>query len=526
MPTVDSTGSPFAECETDMYGPNLEGRFFWARRQSGVTFSTPDWLLVSADDRTTVVGYIGRGSGYYSRDYRTYIGENGVARSRHETWSAAAHMLAAVVMERSYTEFVCNVCCETRIDRVEVYNYARRNHVCTSCAASRYVQCGLCDRMARPMSSTRSNGEVCSRHVSEMLACTMCHRLHRTDEEQCCEHRDRCYSCDRYDMEVTTHRMTDGDDRLLCDRCASRHSECSGCEYLIPRGDAYRVLGRGNLCYSCFDDDGMRQCRCGTYYDPDSDDYSECCEQGGYELIRQYSYKPEPVFHGEGRTFLGMEIEIKTPSIGRMARMATAGFGSTAILKHDGSISGGFEIVTHPMSYQWAMNSFSWQTLTDLAKAGAYADDACGIHVHVSKAGFANPAHDHRWYLFIHRNQVEVEAVARRASSEWAAFSPEDRMNAKKIAQKKAKNYQRYAAINSIPAHTYEMRVFASSLDVQQVKAAMGLVSATVEYTRQLSSRQIIRDNGWAWSSFARWVSSREEYAPLVAEMNRLNIAA
>jgi hypothetical protein len=54
----------------------------------------------------------------------------------------------------------------------------------------------------------------------------------------------------------------------------------------------------------------------------------------------------------------------------------------------------------------------------------------------------------------------------------------------------------------------------------------MGLVSATVEYTRQLSSRQIIRDNGWAWSSFARWVSGREEYAPLVAEMNRLNIAA
>jgi hypothetical protein len=70
------------------------------------------------------------------------------------------------------------------------------------------------------------------------------------------------------------------------------------------------------------------------------------------------------------------------------------------------------------------------------------------------------------------------------------------------------------------------MRVFASSLDIQQIQAAMGLVSASVEYTRKLSAQQIIRHNGWAWSAFAEWVSGREEYAPLYAEMTRLNISA
>lgn len=36
----------------------------------------------------------------------------------------------------------------------------------------------------------------------------------------------------------------------------------------------------------------------------------------------------------------------------------------------DSSIGNGFEIVTHPMSYQWAMATFPWPMLTRLAGAG------------------------------------------------------------------------------------------------------------------------------------------------------------
>lgn len=516
--------STLPEFSSSWGSPDLEGRYFWSQGQN---ISNEDvWYLVSTTDRRSIYGRVGRGSAYRS-EYRVWTGTSTFARSRHETWSAAAHMLAALALGRSTEERMCSTCCESRVDSMDAYRYSRRVTVCTTCAHDRYRQCAMCERLASPLHATRSDGSVCARHVGEMLSCTMCSTLHRADEEQCCVHRERCSHCERYDSDLSEVTLYNNDERNLCDRCLSGYQDCSECDLLVHRSDVYRVIGHGNICPNCFqgENNSYRQCRCGSFYDPDADEFNECCDDGGMELIRSYSYKPEPIFHGEGKTFLGMEIEIKTPSVGKMAKLASRGFGKTAILKHDGSVSGGFEIVTHPMSYEWAMDSFSWETLTNLAKEGSYADDDCGIHVHVSKEGFSGPSHDHRWYLFIHRNAEEVQKIARRSNSTWAAFTDDDRRKAKLIAQKKGQNYRRYAAINSIPAHTYEMRVFASSLDIVQIQAALGLVSATVEYTRQLTSRKIIRDNGWAWSTFATWVIGQEKYAPLVSEMTRLHVS-
>lgn len=530
MPVVigDST-PPFVEVFHAGF-PVVEGYFWSFVRHSfreGATYP-----LISRANGAEV-GYIASGNGYYDRRYRVTVGELSFA---YETPSGAAHRLVVMLGLASGEEASCWHCGELRVDTREASwrsnvrrGGATKIRVCSECYSARgYRPCGICEEDSTPLVSTVSNGRICGpcMHREQFEECSMgCGTFHHPDEPQCCEHRDRCATCSATGDHVAEYDFSNGSTLFMCSLHIRSYRECSECDRYDYREDMSSVSGRdGQYCEGCVRDMGLQRCSCGNFYDPDDDE--PCCDDAGLSLIRSYSYRPYPIFHGEGKTFLGLEVEIKTPRKGKLATQATRGFGDLAILKHDGSISNGFEIVTHPMSYEWAKDHFPWQVFTDLAKSGAYADDDCGIHVHVSKAGFASTAHDHRWYLFVHRNADQIQSIARRTASRWAAFDPNDRANAKAIAEKKSRGNGRYAAINVENEATYEMRVFASSLDVAQIQAAIGLVSASVEYTRRLTSQKIIRHNGWAWSSFAEWVSEHEEYAPLYMEMSRLDIAA
>lgn len=281
-------------------------------------------------------------------------------------------------------------------------------------------------------------------------------------------------------------------------------------------------------------------CRCPscTYDPPDTFelDYYDDDDASDYDaddLIRSYNYKPEPVFHGDGPVYLGAEIEVAAygQTVTEAARLAYDRLGDLAYLKEDGSVSG-FEIVTHPMSYQYAMTEFPWDLLPDLCETGAEATASCGIHVHVSRDGFSGPSHTYRWMKFIYRNQHAVTKFARRESAQWAPFRRDERANIKIWAKKVPNIYDdgyyypsRYQAINVTNEHTLEVRVFAGSLSPSRVQAALGFVAASVEYTRSLTAYDIAHNGGWEWGAFAKWVSERPEYAPLHVELESMTCA-
>ncbi|TDQ00613.1 hypothetical protein [Labedaea rhizosphaerae] len=248
--------------------------------------------------------------------------------------------------------------------------------------------------------------------------------------------------------------------------------------------------------------------------------YCDRCERESdeYDTIYSYSYKPLPQFHGEGPLYLGLELEINClrDRVSQCANTAVEALGSLGYLKEDGSISLGFELVTHPMSYEWAIQNFPWKLLTALQDLGCDGEDV-GLHVHVSREGFDSTAHRYRWLKFIYRNENPVCRIARRRSGEWASFRPADRANARSYA-KGLKGDARYRAINTLPDKTYEMRVFASSLDPREVQAALALAAASVEYTRRLTVADVHRRSGWSWASFLAWTAAHPEYQPLNEE--------
>ena len=260
--------------------------------------------------------------------------------------------------------------------------------------------------------------------------------------------------------------------------------------------------------------------------DDNSDDDSDADSYDGYEssdLVYDYSHKPDPAFHGSGPLYLGLELEINTPlgELDDAARLAVSELGGLGYLKEDSSIQDGFEVVTHPMSHDWATDHFPWPMLEKLRDMGC-SPDGNGLHVHISRAAFNGPLHIYRWLKFFHRNQQQVIRIARRESPHWAAFSAHSRRHAKTLAKGEVWG-ERYSAINTNNATTLELRIFASSLIDREVRAALDLAAATVEYTRTLTTRDITRHGGWQWPAFRVWLIGQPQYTALAHEMAATN---
>lgn len=343
--------------------------------------------------------------------------------------------------------------------------------LCTICAQD-YVRCAHCTRWTDEPQDT-TDGSVCGR---------------------CADwYYDKCEQCEC----LSSDTVATADGTRVCDTCATDYWPCESCCELIDSGD---------YCTSCARDDDLTA--------------------GG--LIHDYSYKPAPDFHGAGSLYLGLELEVSTEDGQLIASAETAAdqLRTIGYLKADCSInesSGyGFEIVTHPMSYDWAIEHFPWRMLGKLGQSGCYADGN-GLHVHISRAGFDSPSHVYRWMKFLYRNQDRMVTIARRVSDQWAAFDARDRQHVKDYAKGAAGN--RYSAINTQNLATFELRMFASSLDPQEVQAALGLAAASVEYTRSLTVPDIVWSRGWDWSAFVIWLEQHPSYGPLLTEMEELECA-
>jgi hypothetical protein len=332
-----------------------------------------------------------------------------------------------------------------------------------------------------------------------------------------------CWQCVRCDYYTDQARITVYEDRI-CHRCAcDDYTRCQLCDYYADDSDIRMTADSSYVCQGCALDAYWSCAGCGDLIDS-----GDCCDGcgGAPGLIEDYSYKPVPRFHGDGPGYLGLELEISVDqaNLRDCAELALHRLGDLVYLKEDSSIAAGsgFELVTHPMSYRWAIERFAWDVLPALRQAGcdAYGN---GLHVHISRAAFVTPSHTYRWMKFLYRNEVDVIRVARRVSTEWAAFSDYDRRSVKHYA--KGDKGSRYRAINTQNDDTFELRVFASSLHPQEVQAALALTAATVEYTRALTVADIHHRHGWTWSAFVEWLNGRPQYEPLVRELGALECA-
>jgi hypothetical protein len=257
------------------------------------------------------------------------------------------------------------------------------------------------------------------------------------------------------------------------------------------------------------------------------------CENcgGGDGKVHQYSYKPNPIFHGgnDNNLYMGFELEMSYGDESDNYRSAIPDVlpleqADVCYLKSDSSIEGwGYELVTHPHTlgaYERANNLWNYIESCRTKGARSWDTTSCGLHVHVSRTAFKSGAHTHRFLSLIYRNPREMMKLAGRKNSRYARFDDVYKPDEWGIPQFNLRDKvhaggftERMSAVNTNNDYTLELRFFRGNMKREGIMSALELSHASVEYTRNMSVSDVkLGMLKWEW--FADWVATNNGLYP------------
>jgi len=329
-------------------------------------------------------------------------------------------------------------------------------------------------------------------------------------------------TCDNCWQEIQNEN--EDENWMACDSCGTYvRNDTDEIRYSDWRGE--------DLCIQCYNCDV--ECNdCGSCFYEDDGHTCESDDNDSSPYVHGYSYKPRPVFFGDTKYHFGIELEVEAGQRGdyhwaaETVAQAMSQSGHRGYLKQDGSLSYGFEIVSHPHSLQEMQDEFPWDVLERIRRNGfrSWNTRTCGLHVHVSRTAFSaattnqRETHQIKFMKLIYDNQRQVERLAGRSSS-YARFDDKGSIIPKvKLGNQ---NAGRYSAVNIENDATLEIRVFRGSLRKERVLSAVEFVHAAVEYTRNLKIAP--NDKPLSWAKFVGYVSQQHQtYPNLFLIMNEL----
>jgi len=266
------------------------------------------------------------------------------------------------------------------------------------------------------------------------------------------------------------------------------------------------------------------------------------------QSIRNYSYKPAPLFHrvnnkkksvlisesGYSKHELpilhfGVEIEVDRHEdfyeddyddniiltdnnfaslvgiIGRSIKGSNLFYS-----KSDSSLTEqGVEVVSHPFSWNY------WKTFaidiydglfSTLLASGYYSAETnkAGMHIHVSKSAI-NKTQLHKLLWFVYECPNFINMIAGRSSDKWAStkwssllgvtdstFAYKRNKVASIANQKSSNTASRYTAINMEPSNSIEFRIFNGTLNIMTLSKAIEFIHSLLAYCSQTSFKDIV----------------------------------
>jgi len=334
--------------------------------------------------------------------------------------------------------------------------------------------------------------------------CTICGSFYegKTGMEPICDrcrqnYYDTCSMCGIFTIKKKDNRLTLG--KHFCESCKKKLVPCHDCGRLFMENDLKPKIGftdcRGEyvdevvlMCGSCINN--YSTCEgCGEEiqntrisYHNDHKYCSKCIVK--YVRFFDYSYKPAARFSvnpektrstDKNLLYFGAEIEVEcshgfSGSRNNVIRKISDEFGSELLYgKHDGSLSHGFEYVTHPFSWDWFLkNKYRFNKLFSMSRLHElHATRSCGVHIHMSKKAFTS----YQLYKFMHfinhdENRVFVNRVCGRdiTDNEYCSAVNNEHTIIKVAKDKERYMARRNSAVNLMAINTVEVRIFASTI--------------------------------------------------------------
>jgi len=207
--------------------------------------------------------------------------------------------------------------------------------------------------------------------------------------------------------------------------------------------------------------------------------------------------------------YLGCELEYETENRNR----AQLGVGKLmhghALMKTDGSIRNGFEIVTCPATLDIHLEIFK-KFYDNIPKDLKIANNV-GMHVHISRKPLSQLTIG-KLTEFLNRldNKSFIHHIAGRIDNNYA------RMNSDRtiiFARKNRHGGDRYNALNLNNEKTIEVRLFATPMNYKEFASRLQFVQALVDYCSPAQSNESLKKQTH-YESFMHWLSSRRRMFP------------
>jgi hypothetical protein len=206
--------------------------------------------------------------------------------------------------------------------------------------------------------------------------------------------------------------------------------------------------------------------------------------------IHSYSTRAEHSlpFKDEGEVkpeYIGIELEYDncTP----LAMDVYKALDKHVILKRDGSVHNGFEIVTAPATL--ASHKKAFKGFYDQVK-GLGAEKNCGMHVHVDKRAMGQMQIGKMLaFLYARDNIANITALAGRsfATNSYCKAEAEQKVTSGISGTEygvERRSAGKYQALNTSPTHTIEIRIFAPPKDERELFSRLEFVQALVDWTK------------------------------------------
>ena len=212
---------------------------------------------------------------------------------------------------------------------------------------------------------------------------------------------------------------------------------------------------------------------------------------------------------GKGSRYFGVELETEVESgapedIKKHLISIDELMGDSVIMKSDGSLRNGIEIVTKPatLSKQYVL----WDKFLSSKHHGlvSWKSPRCGMHVHVGKDSLKDET-TAKAVCFVNSesNRKFIYVIAGRKDSNYAKYK-------EKTLDEALKSNDRHENINVTNPHTVEFRLFKGTLRKQSVFKNIEFCDAIMEFCAQ----DIELSTAMNRASFIKFVKDHEDRWP------------
>jgi len=457
-------------------------------------------------------------------------GQDGAPHGKrgHCYWVHAPNVTFIRHAEEELKIGLCSKCGKSAVaDTIKDF---KEHHLCDDCFIRHVKKCNECNELFLRTEGVEIHGD---------WYCEECF----SDKDGC-----HCHECSMPLWDDETCVSEAGD--TYCEECYGQHfAHCSGCGEVIDIEDSCQAEGN-HWCDNCFAErfDTCHRCedtvrRDNLIYDEENDRYicASCQDNGEENHIHDYGYRPENDFKkvkGENTLFLGVELEVQNFKEGTKAVsnkllefLKEEKIVDNFYLKHDGSVSSGFEIVTHPFTWKYAHKEIKWYKLFNWLKKHKFSSQEsgeCGLHVHVSREFFSD-LDITKLRIFFSKNKEQIYKFSKR-EGHGDRYCEYEEFDQDKFIHNETPN-GRYWALNlNSSRDTIEFRAFRGTLDYDRFLASLQFVHAVSHFvqvngiTSFLYGEGRYKDN--SWKLFIDWCKEDNYYTHLISYFEKGKLCA